>query len=55
MGEYYSAIKKEQNNAIRSNLAIVRLSKVSQTQEDKYYMHMISFINESFLKKKRYK
>ena len=40
--------KKEQNNAIRSNLAIVTLSKGSQTQEDKYYMCMISFINESF-------
>ena len=40
--EYYSAIKKEQNNAICSNLEIVILSEVSETQKDKY--HMISLI-----------
>ena len=41
-------IKKEQNNAICSNLAIVTLNEVSQTQKDKYYMHMISLINGIF-------
>ena len=43
--EYYSAIKKEQNNAICSmmDLEIVILSEVSQTQKNKY--HTISLLH----------
>ena len=44
--EYYSAIKKEQNNAICSNMDGTRdshISEVSQKEKDKY--HMISLIS----------
>ena len=44
--EYHSAIKKEQNNAICSNmeeLETLILSEVSQKEKDKY--HMISLIS----------
>ena len=43
--EYYSSIKKEQNNAIAAawmDPGIVILSQVSQTQKDKY--HRISLM-----------
>ena len=39
--EYYSAIKKEQNNAISPtwmDLEIIKLSEVSQKEKDKYHM-----------------
>ena len=39
--EYYSAIKKEQNNAICSNmdgLETLILSEVNQKEKDKYHM-----------------
>ena len=44
--EYHSAIKKEQNNAICSNMDGIEtliLSEVSQKEKDKY--HMISLIS----------
>ena len=43
--EYYSAIKKERNNAICSNMQhaeIIILSDVSQKEKDKY--HIVSLI-----------
>ena len=43
--EYYSAIKKERNNAICINvddIEIIILSEVSHTEKDKY--HMLSLI-----------
>ena len=39
--EYYSALKKEQNNAICSNMVAIRdahTSQVSQKEKDKYHM-----------------
>ena len=39
--EYYSSIKREQNNAIYSNiddLEIIILSEVGQTEKDKYML-----------------
>ena len=44
--DYYSAIKKEQNNAICSNMdttEIIILSEVSHIEKDQY--HLISLIN----------
>ena len=41
--EYYSAIKKEWNTAICSNMngpKSIILSEVSQTQKDKYYISL---------------
>ena len=43
--DYYSAIKKEWNNAICSNMMdleiIIILSEVSQTEKDKYHVILL--------------
>ena len=41
--EYYSAIKKEQNNAICSNMDATRDYHTKQSKSDKDKHHMISF------------